>query len=90
MSRGRALRQQRIEFGEFCLRRILVRKLSGALYLADGRIQGAVGVLRRAEITQARVWLAGEAFQQCRCKPRFAYTSLAGEEHHLTFASLCS
>ena len=29
-------------------------------------------------------------FQQCRRKPRFADPGLAGEQHHLTFAGLCS
>ena len=89
MSRGRGLRQQRIELVEFRLRGVVVRKSGGALHLADDRIQCAVGMLRRAEIAQARVWLASEAFQQRRRKPRFADAGLAGEQHHLAFAVLC-
>ena len=64
-------------------------KPSGALHLADDRIKCAVGVLRRAEIAQARVRLGSEAFQQRSREPRFANTGLAGEEHHLAFAGLC-
>ena len=37
-------------------------KPSGALYSTDGRMQCAVGMLRRAEISQTSVWLGGEAF----------------------------
>ena len=66
-----------------------MRKSGGAFHLADDRIKRAVGVLRRAEIAQARVRLAGEAFQQRRREPRFADAGLAGEQHHLTFAGLC-
>ena len=42
----KALRQQRIEFVELCLRGVVVREPSGALHLADDRIKRAVGVLR--------------------------------------------
>jgi hypothetical protein len=51
VSRGRGLRQEHIELVKFRLRRIVVLKPSGALYLPNGRIQCAVGVLRRANIT---------------------------------------
>jgi hypothetical protein len=44
------------------LRDVVVHKRGGALHLADDRIEGAVGVLRGAEIAQARVGLAREAF----------------------------
>ena len=87
MSRRRGLREQRIELVEFRLRGVVVRKSSGALYLADGRIQCAVGMLRRAEIAQARVRLASEAFQQRSREPRLANAGLAGEQHHLAFAA---
>ena len=46
-------------------------------------------MLRRAEIAQARVGLAREAFQQRSSKPRFADARLAGEEHYLAFTGLC-
>ena len=66
-----------------------MHKSSGAFHLTDDRIKGAVGVLRRAEIAQARVRFAGEAFHERRSKPRLADTCLAGKQHHLTFAALC-
>jgi hypothetical protein len=72
------LREQCIELVEFRSRGIVVRKSSGALYLADGRIQCAVGMLQGAEIAQARVRLAREALQQRRRKPRFADAGFAG------------
>ena len=87
--RGRGLRQQRIELVELRLRGVVVRKSGGAFHLTDDRIEGAVGVLRRAEVAQARVRFGGEAFQQRRRKPRFADAGLAGEQHHLAFAGLC-
>ena len=37
-------------------------KSGGAFHLADDRIKGAVGVLRRTEVAQARVRFAREAF----------------------------
>ena len=48
----------------FILRAVFVRQSGGTLHLADDRIKRAVGVLRRAEIAQARVRLGGEAFQK--------------------------
>ena len=66
-----------------------MRKSSGALHLADDRIKRAVGVLRRAEVAQARVWLGSETFQQRRRQSRLADARLTGEQHHLAFAGLC-
>ena len=82
--------QQRIELVELRLRRVVVRQCSGAFHLADDRIKRAVGVLRRAEIAQARVRFSSEAFQQRGCEPRLADTGLAREQHHLSFTGLCS
>ena len=78
-----------IELVELRLRGVVVRKSGGTFHLADDRIKRAVGVLRRAEIAQARVRLGGEAFQQRGREPRFADAGLAGEQHHLAFAGLC-
>ena len=67
-----------------------MRQSGGTFHLADDGIKRAVGMLRRAEIAQACVRLAGEAFQK-RCRePRFADTSLTGKEHDLTFTGLGS
>ena len=46
-------------------------------------------MLRRAEIAQARVRLADEAFHERRSKPRLPDTCLAGKQHHLAFTPLC-
>jgi hypothetical protein len=51
------------------LRAVVVHKSGCALHLADDRIKGAIGVLRRAEIAQARVGLDREALKQCRREP---------------------
>jgi hypothetical protein len=69
VSRCGALREQRIELIELRLRSIVVRKSSGALYLSDGRIQRAVGMLRGAEITQAGVWFGSEVFEKRSREP---------------------
>ena len=45
-------------------------------------------MLRRAEVTQARVRLGGDAFQQRGCQPRLADARFTGEQHHLPFAGL--
>ena len=66
-----------------------MRQSGGTFHLADDRIKRAVGVLRRAEIAQARVRLVGEAFQKRGREPRFADAGLAGEQHHLAFTGLC-
>src|SRR4029077_13568081 len=69
-----------------CSRCIVVHKPGGALRLTDHWIKGAVGVLWRAEIAQARVRLADEAFHERRSKPRLADTGLARKQYHLSFA----
>ena len=67
-----------------------MRKSGGTFHLADDGIERAVGVLRRTEIAQAGVRLAGKAFQKRSREPRFANAGLTGEKHHLAFAILCS
>ena len=88
LRRRKALRQQCIELVELCLRGVVVREPSSPLHLADDRIEGAVGVLRRAEVAQARVWLVSEAFQQRSRQSRLADARFTGEQHHLAFAGL--
>ena len=63
-------------------------KSGGAFHLADDRIKRAVGVLRGAEIAQARVRLASETFSKRGRETRFSDTGLAGEQHDLAFALL--
>src|SRR5262249_20290128 len=49
----------------------------------------AISVLWRAEITQPRVRLGRQAFQQRGREPRFADAGLARKQHHLAFTGLC-
>ena len=86
---SRGLRQHHIEFVEPRLWLVIVRQSGSTFHLADDRIKRAVGVLRRAEIAQACVRF-GEAFQKRRCEPRFADTSLAGEQYYLAITRLCT
>ena len=81
-------RKDRIELVEFRLRRIAVRQSGGPLHLTDDRMEGAVGVLWRTKIAQSCVRLTGETLQKRRGETRFADAGLAGEQHHLAFASL--
>ena len=91
LDRGRGLREHAHRACRASLLRgVVVRHSGGTFHLADDRIKRAVGVLRRAEIAQPRVRLAGEAFQKRGRQPRFADAGLAGKQHHLAFAGLCS
>jgi hypothetical protein len=67
-----------------------MRQCSGSLHLADNRIKRAIGVLRRTEIAQPYVRLDGDTLQECCSEPRFSDPGLAGQQHHLTLAVLCS
>jgi hypothetical protein len=53
---------------------------SGTFRPADDRKKRAIRVLRRAEVAQARVGFAGEAFQKCGCQSRFADSGLARDQ----------
>ena len=70
------------------MRSVVARQSGGALHLADDRKKSVVGVLRRAEIAQARMRLIAEAFQQRGGEARFADPGLAGQENHLAFTGL--
>ena len=60
--RSRGLHKYLVQLVEFRLCCVVVRQPSSALHLTDDWIEGAVGVLWRAEIAQARVWLTSKAF----------------------------
>ena len=87
-SRSRICASSASSLSSFVLASSSRAKSGGALHLADDRIERAVGVLRRAEIAQARMRLAGEALQQRGRQPRFADARLAGEQHDLALARL--
>ena len=67
----RARREQRPQFAELAVGRVVARETGGAFELGDERIERAVLVVRRAEIAQARVRLASD---RARTAPRSAAT----------------
>src|SRR5262249_7547348 len=68
------------------LRAIVCLERRCSLQLGDERTKRAVGVVRRALVTQARVRLAGDALGESRCKARLADPRLARDQHDLPFA----
>src|SRR6202008_5092797 len=81
-------RQHRIEFVEFCLRTVVAREASSTLHLTNDRIESAISVLWRAEVTKARMPFRGEAFQQRCGKPCLSDPWFSRQEHDLAFAGL--
>src|SRR4051794_9591911 len=57
-------------------------------HLSDYRIKRAVGMLRRAEVTKARVRFASKLVQESDDEPRLADPRFTRKQHHLTFAHL--
>src|SRR5262249_14937214 len=90
LNRRRGLRKQSVELVEPSPRLVIVRHSGSMLHLADDRKERAVGVLWRAKITQPRMRLGGQPFQQRGRKPRFADAGLARKQQHLAFTGLCS
>src|ERR1700737_4184621 len=88
LSWGRALRKRRIKLVELRLWGVVTRQSSGMLQLTNDRIKRTVGMLRRAEVAQARMRLGGEAFQKFGCKPRFTDPRLTGQQHDLASTAL--
>src|SRR5215470_9947809 len=62
-----------------CCRLHRLLQPGSSFHLPDDGIKGAVRVLRRTEIAQARVWFGSEAFQQLGREPRFADPSLTAD-----------
>ena len=65
-----------------------MRQSSRALHLPNDRIKRAVGVLRRAEIAQARVRLGVKPLFQCKGYARLADSRFARDQHDLSVACL--
>ena len=61
---------------------------SGALHLPDDGMEGAVGVLRGAEVAQPNMRLGSQVLQQCGREPRLADAGFTREEYHLPFTAL--
>ena len=68
--------EQGIQLLESCLSAVPVCESRGTLHLIDDWIKCTVGMLRRAEIAQARVRLGRKAVQQRRRQSRFSNASL--------------
>ena len=83
------MRQHVTKFVQLRLCRVVVCEPSGALHLAYYRVKGAIRVLGRAEVAQARVWLASKAVHERSGQSRFANTGFTREQHNLPFADLC-
>src|SRR5215475_237792 len=66
---------------------IVVRVASGALHLAYNGVKRTVGMLRRAEVPQARMCLTREPFKERRCQAGFTYSRFARKKHHFAFAA---
>jgi hypothetical protein len=60
---GETLGEQGVELVELRVQGVVVGEPGGTFHLTDDRAKRAVGVLRRAEIAQPCVWLAGETFE---------------------------
>src|SRR5262245_54237731 len=77
--------EERFEFVELLLRRIVGLKPRRPLELGDERMERAVGMVGRALITQARVRLAGDALGESRHKAGLADPRLARDQYDLPF-----
>ena len=82
------LGEQRFELVEPGLGPIVAAEAGRALQEADHGIERAVGVVRRAVVTERRVGLVREPLAQCAHDPRLADPRLAREQHHLALALL--
>jgi len=83
------LGQDCLELGEPLLGWILAPEACCPLELGNAWIERAVLVVRRAEIAQARVWLADEPFHDSLSDTRLADPGFAGDQHHATVAPFC-
>src|SRR5262249_56199712 len=77
---------ERLDFVELLLGRIVGLKPRRSLQSGDERMKRAVGVVRRALVTQARVRRAGDALGNSRRKPGLADPRLARDQHDLPLA----
>jgi hypothetical protein len=78
--------QHRFQLIEALLGRIACLEPRRSLQLGDERMKGAVDVVRRTLITQARVPRAGDALGESRREAGLADPRLARDQHDLPFA----
>ena len=87
-SSSRARREQRPQFAELVLDRVVAGESGGAFELPNEGMKRAVLVVRRAKIAQARMRLACNVLGKRCGEPRLADARLAGDQHHPPFAAL--
>jgi hypothetical protein len=85
--RRRDLRQQCVELVELRRLRLIRREAGGIFEVADDRIEGAVGVMRRAEIAQAHVRRTRQFLEQRGGQAGLADAGLARDQDDLPFAA---
>ncbi len=76
------------QFAEPGFNRVVAGETGGAFELGDEGIEGAVLMVRRAEIAQAGMRLGFDALGKRGGEPRLADARLAGDQHHPSFAAL--
>jgi hypothetical protein len=81
-------RQDCSQFGELLGWRVLVDEASRTFLLRYDWIQCVVLVMRRAEIAQSNVRVAGDPLGQGRGNAGFTNTRLTGDQHHPSAAGL--
>src|SRR5215831_17534187 len=78
--------EERFQLVEALLGPIVCFERRRSLQLGDERTKRAVGVVRRALVTQARMRLADDARSESRCNARLADPRLARDQHDLPLA----
>ena len=77
------MRQQCVELVKLRRLRLVGREAGGVFELSDDRIEGAVGVMRRAEIAQARVRRTRQFLEKRGGQAGLADAGLARDQHDL-------
>src|SRR5215468_3150647 len=85
---GRSASQHGVELGQLLLGGVVAEEAGGVLDLADHWKECTVPMMRRAEVAQPEVRLAGQPLQQRAGQSRFADASLTDQQHHPAFALL--
>src|SRR5262245_2260862 len=85
----RCLREQDIELAELGQRIVVALEPGGALELADDRMERAIRAMRRAEVAQAEMRLAGNFFEKSGRQARLSDSWLARQQHDSAAAARC-
>ncbi len=84
--RSRGSGEQRVKFVELGFGVVLARKPGRTLQMSDDRIEGAIRVLWRAEVSPQHMGLARRLLDERRSQPRLADAGLAGQQNDLALA----